>query len=327
MIIVHPIILRIGIYSIFANIIIYLSSFVIPLFEVDNKDSVETPLVETIDEYTEEEDEEPPTIMPAAQTIKQQQQAPGQGVSRTHYKYKEDEIRWDAVFQSSRYISKGYNRDEIIIEPPASFDGAEGTYQVAFENDNRILVVKIAPNPVLSDPHAINSYYAKMYGIMTADDSARHQAFKVSAKAISDKWYTFRYHLDWPGKPSEDIGMVPWLDYAEFDSEGRAFPLIILNISSISPVDEKSKKTSAKLVKKAFKSPSKVKGVNMAGDTTAQMASLLEGMIKAGTMTPEMKAAVRKFGGMDHDSMYVDDEDDESRSNKRHSSSSSNTVG
>ena len=69
------------------------------------------------------------------------------------------------------------------------------------DNDNRVLVVKITPNPVLSDPHAINSYYAKMYGIITADDSARHQAFKASAKSISDKWYV-------------DLGTVPWLEYS-----------------------------------------------------------------------------------------------------------------
>lgn len=84
------------------------------------------------------------------------------------------------------------------------------------DNANRVLVVNITPNPVLSDPHAINSYYAKMYGIITADDSARHQAFKASAKSISDKWYTFRYRLDWGAKPSVDLGAVPWLEYADF---------------------------------------------------------------------------------------------------------------
>ena len=130
--------------------------------------------------------------MPA--TVKQ----PAPTMSRTAYKYKDDKKRWDAVFQSSKYASKGFHRDKIIIEPPASFDGSEGTYQVSFDNDNRVLVVKIAPNPVLSDPHMINSYYAKTYGIITADDSGRHQAFKASAKSISDNWYTFRYHLAWP---------------------------------------------------------------------------------------------------------------------------------
>ena len=211
--------------------------------------------------------------MPSA-TIKQKAvpvAAPRTGA----YRYKDDEKKWDAVFQSSKYISKGFHRDEIVVEPPASFDGAEGTYQVGFDNDNRVLVVKIAPNPVLSDPHAINSYYANMYGVFTADDSARHQAFKASAKGISDKWYTFRYHLDWAGKPSEDLGMVPWLDFAEFDSDGRVFPLLIINLSSINPIEEKVNKMSGKLVKKNFKSPAKVKGVNMAGDKTAQMASML----------------------------------------------------
>ena len=267
---------------------------------------------ETIDEDTDAEIE-PPEIMPIAMNKPQQSLSKPQ--QQTSYKYKDDEIRWDAVFQSSKYISKGYHRDEIIIEPPASFDGSEGSYQVAFENENRVLVVKIAPNPVLSDPHAINSYYAKLYGIMTADDSARHQAFKLSAKTISDRWYTFRYHLDWPGKPSEDLGLVPWLDYADFESEGRTFPLIILNISSIRPIEEKAKKMSARLVKKAFKSPAKVQGVNMAGDKTAQMAAMLEDMITSGSMTADMKRAVRKFAS-DKDDMDLGN-DDEGNNNKR----------
>lgn len=129
-------------------------------------------------------------------TIKKEHQHIATSRASNSYKYKEDEKQWEAVYQSSKYISKGFHRDEIIIEPPASFDGTKGTYQVSFDNNNQVLVVKIAPNPVLNDPHAINSYYACMYGIMTADDSARHQAFKVSAKSISDKWYTFRYSLN-----------------------------------------------------------------------------------------------------------------------------------
>ena len=255
-----------------------------------------------IEETTAEEEEQPPPpadiAMPSFSKSQQSQSSKAVPPPRSAlYKYQDNEIRWDAVFQSSKYIAKGFHRDEIIIEPPASFDGAEGTDQVGFENDNRVLVLKIAPNPVLSDPHAINSYYAKMYGVITADDSARHQAFKHSAKAIADKWYTFHYHLDWPGKPSEDLGMIPWLDYADFESDGRSFPMIILNISSIRPIEERAKKMSAKLVKKAFKSPAKVNGVNMSGDRTAQMASLLEDMITSGQMTPEMKRAFRKFAG------------------------------
>ena len=278
-----------------------------------DKKSDEQPLEETPEDEELVECKTPIIMTPKASMSNKQQQSV---TSRTSgYKYKEDEKKWDAVFQSSRYISKGYHRDEIIIEPPASFDGAEGTYQVSFDNENKVLVVKIAPNPVLSDPHAINSYYAKIYGVMTADDSARHQAFKASARSVSDKWYTFRYQLAWPGKPSID-SMIPWLDFAEFDAEGRAFPLLIINLSSINPIEEVAKKMSGKLVKKAFKSPAKVKGVNMAGDRTAQMAAMLEDMIRAGTMTTEMKAAVRKFG-MDPDKMT---DDDETTSNKRHNS-------
>ena len=125
-----------------------------------------------------------------------------------------------------------------------------------------------------------------------------------------------------PGKPSEDLGTVPWLDFAEFDSEGRTFPLLIINLSSIKPIEEKAKKMTSKLVKKAFKSPSKVKGVNMTGDRTAQMAAMLEDMIKAGTMTNEMKAAVRKYG-VDPDLMT--DEDDENNLKKKRANVSANS--
>ena len=248
-----------------------------------------------IEEHQVVEEVKTPTKMPIPA---KQQQVPQQTRAAGAYKYKDDEKRWDAVHQSSKFISKGYIRDELIIEPPACFDGTEGTYQVGFDNDNQVLVVKIAPNPVFYDPHTINSYYANMYGVMTSDDSARNQAFKASARRIADKWYTFRYQLDWPGKPSEDLGMVPWIDYAEFMAEGRLYPLLIINLSSIKPVEEeKVKKMTGALKKKAFVSPAKVTGVNMAGDKTAQMAALLEDMIKSGQMSAEMKKAVRKFAG------------------------------
>lgn len=58
----------------------------------------------------------------------------------------------------------------------------------------------------------------------------------------------------------------------------------------------------------------------MAGDKTAQMAAMLEDLIKSGTMTAEMKAAVRKFS-LDPDRM-TDEEDDENNPNKRHNNGS-----
>ena len=231
------------------------------------------------------------------------------------YKYKEDEKKWDAIFQSSKFIANGYHREELIIEPPASFDGSEGTYQVSFDNNNSVLVLKIAPNSALSDPHDINSYYAQKYSIVTAVDSSRDQAFKASAKGVADRWYTYRHHLSWPGKPSEDMGMMPWLDFADISSQGRVFPLLIINLSSVNPVEEKQKKMSGGLVRNKFNSPAKVKGVNMSGDKTAQMAAILEDMIMSGTMSSEMKNAVRKFASDTEDDMQTGNDETKKRQN------------
>ena len=113
------------------------------------------------------------------------QQPPTLGLSgptSTVYKYKDDERKWQPIFHSSRFISAGFHREELIVEPPASFDGSEGTYQAGFDNDNMVFVLKVAPNPILTDPHDINSYYKEEYGLVTADDSARNQAFKAAAK-------------------------------------------------------------------------------------------------------------------------------------------------
>lgn len=175
--------------------------------------------------------------------------APRTNISVGSYVYKEDEQKWDAVHQSSKSISKGYFREELIIEPPASFDGTEGTYQASFDEDNLVFVLKIAPNPVLNDPHALNSYYKNQYGLITADDSARDQAFRASAKCIRDKWYTYRHKLQWKGKPSEDLGRW-WLDYTDIELGGRNFPLLIIQLCSIKPVEVQSQKISMGLKKK-----------------------------------------------------------------------------
>lgn len=217
--------------------------------------------------------------------------------SKTNYVYKEDEKKWEPFFQASKFDSKGYHREELIIDPPASFDGSEGTYQVKFDNDNKVFVLKIAPNPILSDAHSINSYKADQYGIITSDDSARHQAFTKSAKSIANKWYTFRYTLPWPGKPSEDLGLMPWLDFTEIEQDGRFFPVLVVNLSSIKPIEVEVNRVCGRLNKKKFTSPAKVKGVHMASDPNAQMAAMLESMFTAGySLTPEMKFQAQQAG-------------------------------
>ena len=292
---------------------------------VDDKQEVDkdNPTVE--DEPEEEEQqqeeeflEEPPTPLKAETMPTMPTVIKPTIHSATAYKYKDDEKKWNPIFKSSKFISNGYHREELIVEPPASFDGSDGTYQVSFDNNNSVLVLKVAPNLALSDPHDINGYYRQKYGIITAADSARDQAFKASAKGLTDKWYTFRHQLEWSGKPSEDLdGMMPWLDFADIDSQGRVFPLLIINLSSIKPIEEKQRKISGGLRRNKFKSPPKVKGVNMSADPTAQMAAMLEDMIASGTMTPEMKRAVRKFGLVNEDDMDTNEDDITTRESKR----------
>lgn len=212
------------------------------------------------------------------------------------YQYKPDEVQWNAIYQSSKFVSKGYNREEIIIEPPASFDGSEGTYQAFFDNDNTVFVLKIAPNPVLNDPHAINSYYANEYGIVTADDSARDQAFKASAKSVTDKWYTFRHQLDWKGKPSDDLGRW-WIDYADLNVKARSYPLLIIQLSSIKPVEVKNKKISGALRKKTFLTPDRVsvEGKNSEEDKLSDIIGMLQELFPM--MSDEAKkSAAEKYG-------------------------------
>ena len=143
--------------------------------------------------------------------------------------------------------------------------------------------------------------------------------FKKSAKAIRGKWYTFQHALDWPGRSSDDMGLMPWLDYTDIDEGGKSFPLIIINIASIKPVEVDVEEASGKLTKKRFQPPSEVPGVNMAGDPNAQMASMLKQLFKAGLttemMTSEMKATARKFG-MDPDAIGSMDVDDNKRPRK-----------
>ena len=109
--------------------------------------------------------------------------------------------------------------------------------------------------------------------------------------------------------------MMPWLDYTEFMEDGHLYPLLIINLSSINPIEEeKSKKMTGRLIKKAFVSPTKVTGVNMTGNPTAQVASLFEEMFKSSfklsMMSPEMKQTARKFG-VDPDEMEPMDTSDD----------------
>ena len=237
--------------------------------------------------------------------------------SSTGYVYKSDEQQWEAVHQSSIFISKGYYCEELIIEPPASFDGTEGTYQASFDEDNSVFVLKIAPNPVLNDPHALNSYYKNEYGLITADDSAREQAFRASAKCIQDKWYTYRHKLQWKGKPSEDLGRW-WLDYTDIQLSGRVFPLLVIQLCSIKPVEVQSQKISMGLKKKTFKTPEKKNSNNKsptAENDQQQLIAMLQELLPL--MTPELQKTTAKKYGMTPEEILSSMQVNEARGTKR----------
>ena len=204
---------------------------------------------------------------------------------------KPDEVQWNAICQSSKFVSKGCHRKEIIIEPPAGFDGSEGTHQAFFNNDNTVFVLKIAPNPVLNNPHAINLHCANECRIVTADDSARDQAFKASATSVADKWCAFRHQLDWKEKPSDDLGRW-WTDCADVDVKARSHPLLVIQLSSIKPVEVKNQKSSGALRKKTFLAPDRVsvKGKNNEEDKLNKIIGMLQELFPM--MSDEAKKSV-----------------------------------
>jgi len=221
------------------------------------------------------------------------------------------EIPWTPVYTAFKYPSQGYNRLEILLDPPGSFDGSEGSYEADFEDDGKIFVFKVAPNPVFSDPYSINTYLAQEYGVQTSVSCGRHQSFNKASKAFVDKWYCFRIRLDWPGKPSDDLSH-PWVDFVKIKSKGRIIPTVMINICSIRPLEQRAK-LSAKLSVKTFDTPEKPKGVDFATDKTAQLAMMMEGLYRGGfdlNSISQLQEKARKFGIFDDDDAMVEGDED-----------------
>jgi len=249
------------------------------------------------------------------------------------YKYKDSEQPWDPILQSSKFEYGGYYREQLIIVPPAGFDGSEGSFEVGFDEHNTFFYLKIAPHPVLTDPHHIDSLLAQEYKIITTPDSARHQAFCESSQRIADKWYTFRHKLDWRGKPSNDMGRaMPWLNLRDMVVGNRSFPVLIVNISSIEPKwpeDHHHHHCASfgsrpqKLTRKRFRVLNRNRGVasNSSEHPYAELAAgymrrwFLEGNTPA-MMTRKMRETMEELGvhpetvySMDADCNVGDDEE------------------
>ena len=100
---------------------------------------------------------------------------------------------------------------------------------------------------------------------------------------------------------------------------GRTYPTLIFNFSSIKPVEEKIEKLCSDLKMTSFKSPTKVKGVNIGSDPVAAMAALYQQIIDSGvspTTMNQMKNNVRAIG-FDPDAMNVVEEDSDENKKKR----------
>eukprot|EP00536_Pseudo-nitzschia_multiseries_P000885 jgi/Psemu1/2026/gm1.2026_g len=109
---------------------------------------------------------------------------------------------------SHTYHSSNYMCEHLIIVPPASFDGAEGSYQIKFDTKNTEFFLKFKQNPVLDEPHHIHAYQTAEHGRVFADDLLAVQTFKKSAAFGVGKWYTFRHKCSWQSKFSEDLGCI-----------------------------------------------------------------------------------------------------------------------
>ena len=79
-------------------------------------------------------------------------------------KYKPNETPFHPCYTSHVYPAKNYWREQIVIETPASFDGAKGTCKATIDEDSMQFVFKIPPNDVFNDPHTIHACQAAKWG-------------------------------------------------------------------------------------------------------------------------------------------------------------------
>jgi len=221
------------------------------------------------------------------------------------YAYKNDEFKWEPRFQSSKYVALGYYREELIIVPPASFDGSLGSWKATFEEDKTVFVLKLAPPPILGDMNAVNNYYAKCHGIRSSRHSYRYDAFSDSSASLGKKWYTFRYHLDWPGKPSMDLGSIKWFEFPTIaDATLRKTPLLIINLSSVKPKRVEMVVEDVEMYGHVLTRPSVVTPVKpptpKSNTGSDEIKAFLEKLLMAGvaldTMPADVQEAAKKYG-------------------------------
>ena len=92
------------------------------------------------------------------------------------------------------YPYKCFERCQVVIKTPAAFIGMKDTYKLFVENKDT-LVLKVAVDDVLFDPHHIHSYHTSKYGCIFGEDSFKTHQWKQSADNIKGKYSTFRLKL------------------------------------------------------------------------------------------------------------------------------------
>jgi hypothetical protein len=166
--------------------------------------------------------------------------------------------------------------------------------QITLTEENTVLVVKFAPNMILSDPSYINGYKKNVHGFETGLESARNNAAEAQQDRFAGKWYTFRYKLDWPAKPTVNLmGTMPWFAFSRITVYGQKFPVVIINLSSIEPIKiRKPPQVPMKLSKLGLDydgTPQKAG----AASPNAQMGNAMAEMIKKGL---SMEDIAKNFG-------------------------------
>ena len=100
-------------------------------FSADLKSNIEG------EDDKEEEEEEEEKFVPKQNPIMSTapKKAPPKASASLHYKA--DEMAWvpAKMVSSHIYPAKGFMREQILLEPPASFDGRDGSYVCGIDQD------------------------------------------------------------------------------------------------------------------------------------------------------------------------------------------------
>jgi hypothetical protein len=88
------------------------------------------------------------------------------------------------------YSANRHDRYWLLLEMDSSFDGSEGCYSLAIENDGRHFVLKIPVDEVFSDPHDSHSLLEDKWKRYFGSDSQKAANWKHSNGHMQGKHWT-----------------------------------------------------------------------------------------------------------------------------------------